>query len=132
MAEAAPTIRADWALLADYALVDQTGKLSVIGIFSRLWAPTFPSLHPVGFVVVAWTGAPEGSFNAELRLWSPLNEIVLGGQQIVQLGADGHAAGLMRLQPIPLPSPGKYVIELLADGNSATQVDLLVEQQAVP
>jgi len=32
--------------LADYALVDQTGKMSVLGIFQHIWVPSFRRCNP--------------------------------------------------------------------------------------
>src|SRR5437899_4423325 len=36
----------DFAVIADYALVDQAGKLSVLGIFQHIWVQQFPATHP--------------------------------------------------------------------------------------
>ena len=36
----------DFAVVADYALVDQSGKMSVLGIFQHIWVPQFPVMHP--------------------------------------------------------------------------------------
>lgn len=121
-------IRVDWTLIADYALMDTLGKLSVLGIFDRLWAPGFPSLHPVLFLVASWAGAPNQLFGCELRAWGPAKELLVGGQQQVQLGPDGHAQGIFRLSPLPLPSPGEYVLELLAGGMSVSHSTLTVIQ----
>ncbi len=53
-----PTTKVDWALVCDYALIDTAGKLSVLGIFERLFAGNFPALHPVMYLVAQWSGAP--------------------------------------------------------------------------
>ena len=36
----------DFAVVADYALVDQSGKMSVLGIFQHIWVQQFPAMHP--------------------------------------------------------------------------------------
>ena len=36
----------DFAVVADYALVDQAGKISVLGIFQHIWVQQFPAMHP--------------------------------------------------------------------------------------
>ena len=36
----------DFAVVADYAIVDQAGKLSVLGIFQHIWVQQFPAMHP--------------------------------------------------------------------------------------
>ena len=123
-----PSVKVEWSLLADYALVDQAGKLSLIGIFNRLWAPAFPSMQPVVFLVSSWTGEPNRSIASELRIWGPSKELLVGGQQPVQLGPDGRANGIFRMSPLPLPAPGNYIFELMLDGVSAAHVPLVVEQ----
>lgn len=132
MTSSATAVQADWAVVADYALIDQSGKLSVIGIFNRLWAPSFPSLHPVAHVVAALTGPANRSFTSELRFWSPTKELVVGGQQLSQIGPDGRAGAIFRLAPLPLPAPGEYIIELLVDGIGTLQIGLNVDQVPQP
>lgn len=48
----APLMKIDFALVADHALTEQSGKLSVIGIFDVLGAPQFPMLHPRLFLCI--------------------------------------------------------------------------------
>lgn len=118
----------DWGLLADYALVDQRGKLSLIGIFNRLWTPSFPSLQPTVFLAFALTGEASRSAMAELRVWGPTKDLLVGGQQQVMFGTDGRASSIFQLAPLPLPAPGVYIFELLLDGTSAAHLELNVEQ----
>jgi hypothetical protein len=127
-----PQFNVEWSLIADYAMVDQTGKLSLIGIFNRLWAPVFPSMQPVVFLVSAWAGEPNRAVTSELRIWGPSKELIVGGQQPVQLGPDGRANGIYRLSPLPLPTPGTYTFELMLEGVSAAHVPLPVEQMSQP
>ena len=118
----------EWAMLADYALIDTTGKLSIIGVFNRLWAPSFPTLHPLLFVVAAWRGAPHAVLAVELRLWGPSKDLVLTGEQRVELGPDGRSSGVFRLSPLPMASPGEYIVELMADAVSVAHLALTIEQ----
>ena len=43
-------------MLADYALIDQHGKLSVLGIFQHVWVESFPAVHPRTHLVLRVTG----------------------------------------------------------------------------
>src|SRR4051794_5865323 len=47
-----------WLMVADHALLDTQGKLSVIGMFDRLFAPQFPSVHPIAFIIAQWQWRP--------------------------------------------------------------------------
>lgn len=42
------------AMLADYAMVSREGKLSIIGIFERLYAPKCPVVHPQMALVLSF------------------------------------------------------------------------------
>jgi len=46
----------DFAVACDYAIIDQHGKLSVLGIFQHIWAARFPSVHPRLHLVVRLRG----------------------------------------------------------------------------
>jgi hypothetical protein len=130
--EASSSPRVDWALLADYALIDQTSKLSAVGIFDQLTAPAFPTLHPLLHLVWSCLGAPSHSLAVELRVWGPTKDLLIAGTQQAQTGPDGRANGVFRLSPFPLPAAGKYLFELLLDGTSARHLELRVMQVVVP
>ena len=51
------TLHLDFAVLADYALIDQQGKLSVLGIFQHVWVGGFPAVHPRTHLVIRVRGA---------------------------------------------------------------------------
>jgi hypothetical protein len=119
--------RVEWATLADYALIDSSGKLSVLGMFDRLFASPFPSLHPLLFIVARWSGQPTTMTASEIRVWSPGRELLVGAQQPIQFGPDGSAVTIARLSPLPIPAPGEYTIELLVAGASAHHLPMTVE-----
>lgn len=48
-------------LIADYASIDQSGKLNLLGVFDAINAPSFPSIHSLLFVIVR-LGAELGEF----------------------------------------------------------------------
>ena len=39
-------MKIDLALVCDYAIIDQYGKLSVLGLFEHIWVHEFPVVHP--------------------------------------------------------------------------------------
>jgi hypothetical protein len=113
-----------WAFLCDYAIVDAGGKVSIIGIFDRLFTQNFPAVHPILYLVAAWTGPPGGVLAVELRVWSPSQDLLVGAQQQIGFGPDGRSTGIFLLSPIPLPSPGDYLFELMAGETSVKHLRL--------
>ena len=39
-------MKIDLATVCDYAVIDQFGKVSILGIFSHIWVAKFPAVHP--------------------------------------------------------------------------------------
>lgn len=128
MPESNAPVQVEWMLLADYALVDQAGKLSILGIFRGLQVFAFPAAHPAAYVVTAFVGEPLRTVACEFRVWTPSKELLLAGQQQAQLGPDGRANGVAQIAPLPFPIAGTYVFEILVDGIGMRQVEVLVEQ----
>jgi hypothetical protein len=81
MSATVPETSIEWALLADYVMLDNSGKLSIIGIFDRLYLNAPHAMHPMAFVVARWRGAPNAVLASELRIWSPGRELLVGAPQ---------------------------------------------------
>ena len=93
----------DFAVVADYALVDQAGKISVLGIFQHIWVQQFPAMHPRLHLV--------------LRLKGKRTEI--------------EAAAVLVFD-VPFPHPGVYRFDITVDGERAAQVPITVSQMPQP
>ena len=50
-------MKIDFAVVCDYAVIDQYGKLSVMGIFHHIWVSQFLSVHPRLHLVIRLKGA---------------------------------------------------------------------------
>jgi hypothetical protein len=121
------TPRVDWAVVCDYALVDGAGKISLLGIFERLFAANFPAMHPVMYFAAQWVGAPFSTIEVELRIWGPSKEMIGTATQHIELAENGRSGAVIQLSPVPLPAPGEYVFELLGGGTSQKHVSISVE-----
>ncbi len=74
-------------LVADYALVSQDGKLSIMGIFDSIQSSGFPAAHP-RMHLVAQFRAPEREYGAEFKLnFQLLDE---NGDAIVNMNGQGE------------------------------------------
>jgi hypothetical protein len=120
------SIQVEWAFICDYALIDVGGKLSIMGIFDRLFAATYPAAHPMLFIVTSWIGTPGSIAIIEVRYWSPNQDLIGAVQQQVAFGPEGKSTGVFQMPQLPLPMPGKYVFEFMAGGESMRHVDLTV------
>ncbi len=122
-------------LVCDSVILDGfTGKKSVIGTFTHLWAPRFPCQHPQLGVYLCLTDA-EGLYEFELRL------VYLDQDQVVGKAALSPVEIKDRLQihdfgvnipSLVFPGPGRYEFRLFANGSFITQKDFNVIQQKPP
>jgi hypothetical protein len=121
----------DFAVLADYALVDQHGKLSVLGIFQHVWVQAFPAVHPRTHLVIRVRGrrTEVGNHPVRIRFVDEGGNELVGGEGAIQFGEPPAGvteieAGAVLVFDVPLPRAGLYAFEILVDGMAAMRVPL--------
>ncbi len=127
------------ALVCDYALIDQAGKLSVLGIFERIWVERFPAVHPRLHLVLRLKGRRTeiGDHPIVITLVDGDGREVLRGDGQVQIGEPPAGiteveAGAVLAFDVPLERPGTYTFDILVDGARAAQVPVTVSQMPAP
>jgi len=127
------------AVACDYAIIDQHGKLSVLGMFERIWVAQFPVVHPRLHLVLRLKGQRTeiGVHPVQIRLVDDLGREILRGDGTVQIGAPpaGIAeveAGAVLAFDIPLEHAGTYTFEITVDGRLEATVPLMVSQIPAP
>jgi uncharacterized protein DUF6941 len=123
------------AALADYALIDQAGRLSVVGIFSHIWIRRAPALHPRTHLVVRLVGRRNeiGEHKLKIRFLDPSGQETLGGEGTFTVGEPRAGvtdveAGVILAYDLPLPVIGRYTVELALDGTVMTTLPLTVAE----
>ena len=118
-------------MTADYALIDQQGKLSVLGIFQHVWLTKFPAVCPRTHLVLRVRGRRTeiGVHTIRIRFVDDNGAELLGGEGTVQFGEPPAGvtdveAGAVLVFDIPLPRPGQYAFEITLDGELASRVPL--------
>jgi hypothetical protein len=125
----------DFAVVCDYALVDQFGKLSVIGLFQHIWVQKFPTIHPRLHLVLRLKGSRTevGPHDVRIRLLNEDDEEILSGDGKVNLpeppaGVLEVEAGAVLAFDVPFQKPGKYRFEINVDSAVQTAVPITVSQ----
>jgi hypothetical protein len=123
------------AVACDYALIDQHGKLSVLGIFERIWVERFPAVHPRLHLVLRLKGRRTeiGDHPIVIRLVDDNGREVLRGDGAVQIGEPPAGvleveAGAVLAFDVPLERPGTYTFEITVDGTLQATVPIAVTQ----
>jgi len=125
----------DFAVVADYALVDQAGKLSVLGMFQHIWVQQFPAMHPRLHLVLHLKGKRTeiGEHHVQIRLLDERDVEILGGTGNVNFaeppaGVTDIEAGAILVFDVPFGHAGAYRFEISIDGEKKASVPLTVSQ----
>jgi len=128
-------MKLDFAVVADYALIDQQGKLSIIGIFQHVWVSAFPTVNARTHLVLRVRGrrTEVGTHAIRIRFVDAEGKELLGGEGTVQFGEPVAGvteleAGAVLVFDVPLPRPGQFAFEISLDGELATRVPLTAAQ----
>lgn len=128
-------MRLDFAVVSDYALIDQAGKISVLGIFQHIWVQQFPAMHPRLHLVLRLKGRRTeiGEHAVQIRLVDEQGTEVLGGNGNVTFaeppaGVTEIEAAAILVFDVPFPHPGAYRFEITIDGEQAAEVPITVSQ----
>jgi hypothetical protein len=129
----------DFSVVADYALVDQSGKISVLGIFQHIWVQQFPAMHPRLHLVLRLKGRRTeiGEHAVHIRLVDEQGVEILGGSGSVTFaeppaGVTEIEAAAILVFDVPFPHPGVYKFAITLDGKGAAEVPITVSQMPQP
>lgn len=134
-----PAMHLDFAVVADYALVDQAGKISVLGIFQHIWVQQFPAMHPRLHLVLRLKGKRTeiGEHGVQIRLVDESDVEILGGNGSVTFaeppaGVTEIEAAAVLVFDVPFPHAGVYRFDITVDRERAAQVPITVSQMPQP
>lgn len=105
--------------LCDHALTSKEGKLSIIGIFDRMFVQKVPSSFSRFFIVAVLTGKPDNQHKILLSIKDPQgNEVLPGTREIaLKLGSQGRSNIITDVVNLPLSVTGEYRVTLTEEKN---------------
>lgn len=121
-------------LLADSVFRQEAGKWCLIGIFNRIQAASFPTVHHSLGLYVELTDA-EGEYDVVVEFWDAANQCLARFEGIHVEVADRLAGVQFGFQTygLPLPSPGRYYFKLFFNGLEVrSDIPVIVEQGELP
>ena len=125
----------DLALIADAAPIDNSGKLSILGIFDRIGTSSVPARHPRMVLVLRFIAAlnETGKHRIWITLRDPDGKEVVGVDGEMQLGPGpaGDGGGIrvphvLHLDGLVFPVPGQYAFDVRVDGQHHASLPLTV------
>lgn len=132
-------MKIDFAVVCDYALIDQYGKLSVLGIFQHIWVSQFPTVHPRLHLVIRLRGkrTEVGSHDLSIRLMDDTHNEILSGTGTVTFneppaGVTEIEAGTILAFDTPFAHAGRYEFVVRVDDELETVVPITVSESRTP
>lgn len=126
-------MRIDFAVVCDYAVIDQYGKLSVLGIFQHIWVSQFPTVHPRLHLVMRLKGTRTevGQHKVKIRLINEDAQEIIKGDGTVNFseppaGVLEVEAGAVLVFDVPFEKPGRYEFSIEVDQDVTTLVPITV------
>jgi len=125
----------DLATVCDYAVIDQFGKLSIMGIFSHIWVAQFPAVHPRTHLVLHLKGrrTEVGEHRVRIRFVDDADNEIINGEGTVNFaeppaGVLDIAAGCILVFDIPFPKAGKFRFLIVIDDDLTTEIPITAAQ----
>ena len=132
-------MRIDLATVCDYAIIDQYGKLSILGIFSHIWVAKFPAVHPRMHLVLHLKGRRTeiGEHQVRIRFTDDQGSELINGNGTVTFneppaGVVEIAAGAVLVFDVPFPRAGTYTFDVTVDDAIHAEIPITVAQSPHP
>lgn len=103
-------------LLADSTIIDKEGKLSILGIFDRIFANQHPAVHPHFDLVMILEGE-DGDYKERAILRDPDGVELIKSDYLPFKVNNGKAQIVNQFQNIVLPKKGQYKLEIEVEGQ---------------
>lgn len=113
--------------LCDFAQTSQEGKLSIIGIFDRIFANNVPARHSRFFIVSILKGESSSKAKVNLNIKTPTGKFLLPTANLeITFGPNGKANFISDVSNIELPEIGEYQVVLLQDKTEVSSIPFFI------
>ena len=113
-------------LTCDAVARDPNGKITLYGIFDRIWAHQFPAIHPM--LSVYWKCHIPGSGRVNVCIERPDGSRLLDLEP-AESAREGEVSGTYTLSPIEFPVDGNYVLVLRYNDKDVMRSSLKLQKR---
>lgn len=124
-----PSIR--YAHLCEYARIDSSGTVSIIGIFDTIHVPQVPAGFPLLHVITNIGGQKEEAFQFATRIAGPDGAILQAVQPVdIHIHAEGaYSTQINGYMGTVFPAFGEYTVEIQVNGMVVHSIPFKVLQR---
>ncbi len=122
------SISTELVVLADYALTSEEKKLSVMGIFDKVFVQKIPSSHARLSFVVTFVGKADTTQKVLLQVLKPSGQESFHTDVTLTFGSNGKFNFVSNFEGFPIEEAGQYVFRFM-DGKkeiATTTLDAIV------
>jgi hypothetical protein len=118
-------------LICDAVARDPGGKVTLYGIFERIWAPRFPAVHPI--LSVYWKCRVPSAGRVGIRILKPDGSTLMELEPVESGRQTPHTMqGTYTLSPVEFPTDGAYSLVLRYNDQDILSTDVQVAKTAEP
>jgi hypothetical protein len=124
-----------FALLADYTMTSKEDKFSVMGIYDRIGAQSFPARHRQLQLAIRIVGSPADfgqDFNIKVELVDGEGKAMTHADGVISVPMDLERAPnmnlVMQFEDVVFPHSGDYQFNVFLDGKVVAEVPLGLEE----
>ena len=105
-------VKLNYALTCDQAILDQKGKLSLIGIFTNINTTQVPAIHP-SFSLVVNTYGKSGRYKEKIEFFhEETNSVLISGGGEIEIKENSRNTLRLDFMNTIFPHFGKYQIRV--------------------
>lgn len=109
----------DGIFICEYALIDKSNKLSMIGEFTSIYFKEFPAPFPVVYIITRWNGQEGETFTEKVRFVdSAGNQTVEIVNPLIEIKSQ-KTTNIYKFELVPFEAPGEYHVEAYANDDLA-------------
>lgn len=101
-------IQTELIVVADYAMLSDDKKLSVMGIFDKILVRELPASHPRMSFVTVLKGESFKEVDLKIKVLSPSQTELFAADAHIKFGENGKTNMVSNLEGFPFPEAGTY------------------------
>lgn len=121
-------IKTELVALADYAMTGEDKKLSVIGIFDKVFVRALPSNHARMSFVVTFVGESNTTEDVKLRIETPSGKEAFTADVKLSFGENGKFNFVSNFEGFPIEEAGTYVFSFVEGKSEIVSFNLDIIQ----
>jgi hypothetical protein len=120
-----------YCIVADDVRLEVGNKLSLMGVFEKVFLPSFPSILLKFAVVNHWEG--EGRYETQVKIVNPeRREVVASVPSSFVIENQGYADNITFFTNVAFDRAGPYAVQIMIDGKQVAEKRIFVHHVQPP